>query len=157
MIKNIKIPEERIPVLIGNNGKTKKKIEMLTKTNIFVDEEITIDGDAINLLTAENIVKAIGRGFSPEAALELTDEEVCLAVIPLPKNKKELKRLKSRLIGTHGKCRRNIETLTKTKISIYGKTVSVIGSYDDVERATDAIEKLISGISHKNVYKFLER
>jgi ribosomal RNA assembly protein len=156
MIKKIKIPEERIPVLIGHAGEIKKGIEKCTKTKISVNEEVLIEGDAIDVLMTENIIKAVGRGFSPEIAMKLADEEKYLLVIPLPKDRKELKRLKSRLIGTKGKCRKNIELLTKTNLSVYGKTVSIIGRYDDVEKARMAIKKLISGMTHKSVYKFLE-
>lgn len=157
MISTIMIPRKRIPVILGSNGATKKDIEDKTHTKIFIGEEITIEGEALDVMTAENIVKAIGRGFAPPAALKLLDEENALYVIQLQKNEKELKRVKSRLIGTMGKARRNLERLTNTRISIYGKTVSIIGSYEDADIAKEAIEKLIAGSKHNNVYNFLER
>jgi len=156
MNRRIKIPEERLAVLIGTSGKIKKLIEKKTKTKIIIDEDVLIEGEALDVMIAENIVKAIGRGFAPETALELLDEEKCLVIIPLSEDKKQLKRLKSRLIGTKGKCRHNIETYTKTKVSIYGKTAAIIGSYKNVAIADQAIEKLIKGAGHKGVYKFLE-
>lgn len=156
MIRRIKIPEERVAILIGKDGKIKKEIEKSTKTKITIEEDVSIEGDVIDVMTAENIVKAVGRGFSPETAIELIDEENCLVIIPLSDDKKQLKRLKSRIIGTRGKCRQNIETYTNTKISIYGKTVAIIGSYENVSIANQAIEKLIKGAGHKSVYKFLE-
>lgn len=156
MIKKIKIPEERVAVLIGKNGKVKKEIEECTKTKVTVGEDVSIEGDALSVITAENVVKAIGRGFSPETAMELTDENLCLVIIPLSKDKKELKRLKSRIIGTKGNFRKNLELYTKTNICVYGKTVSIIGSYDNTLLANQAIEKLIKGAGHKSVYKFLE-
>lgn len=156
MIKNIKIPEERISVLIGRNGATKRNIEKKTKTKITVGEEITIEGDSINVMDAENAVKAIGRGFVPEHALLLTDEDITLLIIELPKNERALKRVKSRLIGTKGKSRRNIERLTSVHMSVYGKTVSIIGRYVNVSLAEQAINKIIEGIPHRLVYEFLE-
>lgn len=157
MISSIMIPRKRIPVVLGINGATKKDIEDKTHTKIFIGEEITIEGEALDVMAAENIVKAIGRGFAPPAALELLDEEKVLYVIPLQKSEKELKRIKSRIIGTLGKARRNLERLTNTYISVYGKTVSIIGSYEDAEHAKTGIEKLIAGSKHNNVYSFLER
>ncbi len=156
MIKAVKIPEERVPVLIGKNGTVKRQIEKATKTKITVGEEIEIEGESLDVLAAENIVKAIGRGFSPENAEELLDEEKTIIILDLPKSEHAAKRLRSRLIGTNGKCRRNIERLTGTKISVYGKTVSVIGSYNNVSLAEDAINKIIKGIPHRFVYEFLE-
>jgi ribosomal RNA assembly protein len=77
--------------------------------------------------------------------------------ISLPDDRKRLKRVTSRLIGTRGKARRNLERLTQTHISVFGKTVSIIGKYEDAERAGHAIEKLIDGFSHRSVYEFLEK
>lgn len=156
MIKNIKIPEERIPVLIGANGATKRNIEKKTKTKITIGEEVEIEGDSLNTLDAENIVKAVGRGFSPERALLLTDEDNTLLIIELPKQERALKRVKSRLIGTRGKSRRNIERLAGVHISVYGKTAALIGRYSNVSLAEQAINKIIEGVPHRFVYEFLE-
>src|SRR3989338_1230305 len=156
MIKNIKIPNERLPVLICRNGTTKKSLEKKTKTKILVGEEITIEGSSLDVLDAENIVKAIGRGFSPEISVNLLDEENTLSILELPKDEHALKRIRSRLIGTKGKSRRNIERLTGTYISVYGKTVSIIGKYNDVSLAEKAIRKIIEGLSHRFIYGFLE-
>ena len=157
MIKNIKIPEDRLPVLIGKNGMTKKSIQRKTKTKISAsEEEIVVEGESIGVLDAENIIRAIGRGFSPQVALLLLDEENTLLIIDLPKGEKTLKRLKSRLIGTKGKSRRNLERLTGVFVSVYGKTVSLIGKYDNVNLAEQAVKKIIKGIPHRFVYEFLE-
>lgn len=151
MIKELSVPKNRIAVIIGRNGETKRMIESKTRTKIKINDFVSIGGDLLGMMTAENVIRAIGRGFSPENALELLDEEKTLFIIQLPDN--ALKRIRSRLIGTHGKARRNLERFTHTKISVYGKTVSIISSYEDAERAKNAIEKLISGASHKSVYK----
>lgn len=153
MITTLKIPEKRMPILIGRNGETKRKIEAATHTKISVESEIEIKGEALNRLDAENIIKAIGRGFAPDKSLELLEEDKILYIIQLPENSE---RIKSRIIGTNGKARRNLERLTKTYVSVYGKTVSIIGSYENAETAKNAIEKFISGSTHKNVYRFLE-
>jgi ribosomal RNA assembly protein len=156
-IKRVRIPEERIPVLIGTNGSTKRMLERTTKTKITIDDDVSINGEPLDVMIAENIVKAIGRGFAPVVAKNLVSDEIDFCMIPLPKNERLANRYKSRLIGTNGKCRRNIEFLTKVKMSVYGKTVSLIGKYEDVDKARKAIEKLMNGFSHKSVYEFLEK
>jgi ribosomal RNA assembly protein len=157
MIKTIRVPKQRVAVVIGERGKTKRTLEKEIKVKVSIeDQDIIIEGDALDVMTAENIVKAIGRGFSPEKAFLLKDENNVLFVIPLPENRNTLKRVKSRLIGTKGKCRKNIERLTDTFISIYGKTVSVLGPFERAERAIIAVEKIISGSPHSHVYKYLE-
>jgi len=154
MITTLKIPENRIPVLIGRTGEIKRKIEAATHTKISVEDEIIIKGEALGRLDAENIIKAIGRGFAPGKAMELLEDDKILCIIQLPSGSD---RIKARIIGTKGKARRNLERLSKTYISLYGKTVSIIGSYENVETAKRAIEKFISGSAHKNVYRFLEK
>lgn len=156
MIKSVKIPEERIPVVIGTKGSTKRLLEKKTKTKLIIEEEIIIEGESLEVMTAENIVKAIGRGFSPVHALILLDEENTLVIIELPKNEQSQRRIKSRLIGTRGKSRKNIERLTDTFISVYGKSVAVIGKYQNVQLAEEAINKIVKGFSHRAVYEFLE-
>ena len=154
MIKFVNIPKERIAVLIGELGSSKRSIEKLTHTKISIEDEISIEGESLDVLTAENIVKAVGRGFSPDNALKLTDESTALDIIQLPKT--GLERIRSRIIGAKGRSRRNLEMLTNTNISVYGKTVSIIGTYENAAFAHEAVEKLIKGFSHKSVYAFLE-
>ena len=156
MIKIVKIPEERLPVLIGTKGSTKRVIARATKTKITVDEEVVIEGESLDVMTAENIVRAIGRGFSPIKAKALLDENNTLEMRDLPKDERTTRRIRSRLIGTNGKCRRNIERLTNTRISVYGKTVAIIGPYNGVAFAMDAVNRIIKGIPHRSVYEFLE-
>ena len=156
MIKRIKVPEERIAVLIGRNGKTRRYIQQKTHTKIKIVDDVEINGDSIDVMTAETIIRAVARGFSPENAFSLLSEKNTLVIMDLPKNERELKRIKSRLIGMGGKCRKNIEVLTRTKISIYGRTAGIIGSYENTKLAGDAIRRLVTGISHKKVYEYLE-
>jgi len=160
MFKEVKIPEDRVRVLIGKNHDVIKEIEKLgVKLRVNKNNVLISGDDGINVMTTENIVKAIGRGFSPDKALLLKDEKMCLVIIDLNEylTDKGLKRQKARIIGEKGKVREKLEELTETFISVYGKTVSVIGDYKKVSIAKKSIEKLISGASHRSVYDFLER
>jgi len=152
MIDKIRIPKKRIPFLFEK----KREIEEATNTRIKLNDEITLEGDCIELMDVNKIIKAVGRGFPVDTALELTDEKKNLCIISLPYDRKKLKRIKSRIIGTGGRSRKKIEKLTFTYISVYGKTVSIIGKYDNVDIAREAIEKLIRGSPHSNVYRFIE-
>ena len=159
----IKIPKDRVAVLIGTKGVTKKLIERRTKTKITVnkDGEVFIGGeDSLNVFNTSPIVKAIGRGFNPDIALMLLNEDYRLEIINIQeftkKSKKKFVRIKARLIGSEGKARKVLEKLTMTDISIYGKTVSIIGKIEDVMLARMGLEKLLKGAPHGNVYKFIE-
>ena len=155
MMSRVKIPDERLPVLIGKGGTVKQFIEEKTGVSISVHDEIVIEGDALSVLTAETMVQAIGRGFALDATKTLLDENATLLVIQLPKERNALVRTKARIIGTRGKAKRKIEHMTGAEIAVYGKTVSVIGEYGHAHRARIAIEMLLNGSPHKNVYKFL--
>lgn len=160
----IKIPKERIAVLIGRKGETKKQIEKATKTTLKVDSEegdVSLLGeDALGLYTAIEIVNAVGRGFNPEVAQFLLKGDYVFEQINLndiAKTKSHFTRLKGRLIGSDGKCRRLMEELSETHICVYGKTVSIIGESENVSVAKRAIESIIRGSPHSSVYTWLEK
>ena len=69
----------------------------------------------------------------------------------------KLERIRGRIIGRDGKSRSQIEDLTSTEISVYGKTVAIIGMIEQVKVAREAIDMLIGGVPHESVYSFLDR
>ena len=161
---DLKIPKERIAVLIGTEGQTRDLIEKNTDTKITVNShegDVHVEGaDAIRLFTSREIIKAIGRGFNPEIALQLNKSDYCfelISIMDFAKTKKDVIRLKGRVIGSEGKSRKAIETLCEVSISVYGKTVGIIGEAQRVGIARRAIESLLSGSPHANVYKWLEK
>ena len=160
----LRIPKDRIAVIIGKAGETKKELEKYTGTTIKIDSnegEVTISGtDALCLYNSREVIKAIARGFNPELAVLLLKGDYSLEIIELRdfcKTKNDEKRLKGRVIGMEGKSRRTIEELTKVYISVYGKTIALIGEASFVPIAKRAIEALLSGSPHSNVYRWLER
>jgi ribosomal RNA assembly protein len=160
----LKIPQERVAVLVGKDGETKTLLEEQTgcKLSISTEGDVTISGkDGMMLYTAKEIVRAIARGFNPQIALLLLKQDYGLEIIDLKpfvgKNKNELLRIKGRIIGKGGKSRAEIERLTETHISVYGKTIGVVGEIGAVTLARQAIGKLLDGAMHKTVYHFLER
>ncbi|MEM4244826.1 MAG: KH domain-containing protein [Candidatus Nanoarchaeia archaeon] len=160
----LRIPKDRIAILIGKKGTIKRQLEKKTNTKIDVDSDegrVTISSEeGLNIYSARLVVQAIARGFNPDIARILCDEDYCLEVINIKdysgKSKKKMARLKSRVIGTKGKAWKNIEKLTHTCISVYGKTVCVIGKIEDVPIAKEALENLLKGAPHGPVYKWIE-
>jgi len=166
----IKIPAERVGVLIGPEGTTKKNIEGKLLVGLQIDSQsgdvtITLAEEATDpslLFKAKDVVTALGRGFSPEHAFRLIrDEEAMLDVIDLRtvfgRSEADIKRVKGRIIGMNGKTRNIIEELTNTNVAVYGHTVSIIGTIEEAEVAREAVQMLVKGSLHATVYRFLHR
>jgi len=166
----VKIPKERIGVLIGPNGKVKETIEKKVSVNLEIDSEtgdITVNlnkdvTDPSLLFKARDAVLAIGRGFSPGRAYKLFEDEDCmLTIIDLRevfgRSQSDIKRTKGRIIGKEGKTRKIIEELTDATVSVYGYTISIIGGLEEAETAREAISMLIKGSQHATVYRYLQR
>jgi ribosomal RNA assembly protein len=153
----IKIPKERLPVLIGTDGSVKKELEKRTGTKITVTDEIEIEGETFDVMLAAKIVKAIARGFSPESALLLLDEEYELNVVTLSgESEKAVKRLMGRVIGRQGRTRKKIEDSCGARISVYGKSVAIIAHVRDLDAASRCVEMLLKGRTHGYAYHFLQ-
>ena len=166
----LKIPRERIGVLIGPNGEIKKYVERTLLVKLEIESETggvkIVLGENVEdpslLFKAKDVVNAIGRGFSPELAFRLIrDEEAFLDIIDLRaifgKSESDIRRVKGRIIGMEGKTRRIIEELTETNVCVYGYTVGLIGDIEQVQAAREAIQMLIRGSIHSTVYRFLHR
>lgn len=160
----LKIPKDRVAVLIGKEGEVKKSIEEETKSKIKVDSkegDIFVSGeDALGLYTAREVIKAVGRGFNPDVAKLLLKQDYVFEIVSLSdyvKNKGSMIRLKGRVIGKEGKARKLIENFTESYMCVYGKTIGIIGEPESASAAKQAVESLLRGSAHANVYKWLEK
>src|SRR4030065_1761254 len=129
MTDHIKIPLERIAVLVGTKGQTKQLIEEKSTATLNIDSERgnverADPTDAIVGMRAKEVVQAIARGFSPEKALKLFDHDLLMfetiALSNIARKEKDLMRIRGRLIGKEGKTREIFESLTNAYISVYG-------------------------------------
>ncbi|MFB6085157.1 MAG: pre-rRNA-processing protein PNO1 [Halorientalis sp.] len=165
-MQHVKIPQDRIGVLIGEGGETMREIEERAEVRLDIDSEsgsVRIEkvGDPIVALNGPDIVKAIGRGFAPEDALELLEDDLMMFdVVDLKaasRNKKDMRRKKGRLIGEDGRTRELMEELSGAAVVIYGSTLSIIGEPEQVDTVREATEMILDGAPHGSVYSFLER
>jgi ribosomal RNA assembly protein len=163
----VRVPVDRVAAVIGKKGESKKRLEDACHVSLYVDGdsgEVTVrstsaeEGDPFKAMA---VVEAIGRGFSPERALRLLEPETLLEVLDLRdfagKSENSLERIRGRIIGLKGKSRRVIEELTKCQVSVYGRTVAIIGEATETKLAKEAISMLASGSRHRTVYNMLQR
>jgi len=164
-MQHVKVPDDRIGVLIGRGGETMREIEERAEVRLDIDSEsgnVRIEkvGDPVRGLKGPDIVKAIGRGFPPEDALTLLDDDMMMFEIvdldAATRNKNDLRRYKGRLIGEDGRTRELMEELTGASVAIYGSTLSIIGGPEEVAAVREATEMILDGAPHGAVYSFLE-
>ncbi len=161
----LRIPKDRVAVLIGIKGENKKRLEEETHCRLDIDSkegDVIITGeDTISMLSAREIIKAIGRGFNPDIAFLLLKSNYMFEMLNIHdyagKSKKNELRMKGRVIGAEGKSRKVIEDLTEVNISVYGKTIGLIGEPERISVARKAIESILGGSPHSNVYAWLEK
>ena len=165
--QSVRIPVERVGAVIGKEGATKKALEDELKVRLSVDSKegvITVaseGAESADPFTALRVIEAIGRGFSPLRARRLLDEGSALEVIDLRdfagRSSSSLERIRGRVIGLKGKSRRVIEELTRCNLSVYGRTVAIIGEASEVQLAADAVRMLARGSQHRTVYNDLQK
>lgn len=120
---------------------------------------ITVKGNELNEFLVEKVLHAVDFGFDIDDALLLLNEDFVLEFIEVKEHtrRKNLKDVRSRIIGREGRARQTIEKLTGAAIVISGNDVGVIVDADHLAMTIQGIESLISGSKHGNVFGFLER
>lgn len=167
MIEDIVVvPKDRIGAIVGKKGEIKAKIEEQLGIKLIIDSEtgeIRIQRkettEPLGGIKAIEIIRAIGRGFSPQKAYKLLSGNIYIEVIDLSEygSGSSISRVKSRIIGRNGRAREYIEELTGADVSVYGKTVSIIGDETSLALAKEAIMRIIEGATHSSVFHYLER
>jgi len=163
-----RVPKDRIAVLIGKSGKTRKMIEAACGGDLNIDSQtgdVSIswkgEPDPIGRMKAPDVISAIGRGFSPERAIHLLEDNFFLRLYNIRewvgRQPNQTRRMRSRLIGTNGRIRTLIEEMSRCEIAVYGSTVAVMGDNDALSLATPAIEGILDGSEHSTVLFGLEQ
>ena len=167
-MRSIRIPSDRVGALVGKDGSSKKMIEERTVIKLQIDKEgeVVYDDNAegvepIMALQIMDVIKAVGRGFNPDKAMKLLDDEdMYFESIDIKDvigdRQNQVVRARGRLIGKDGKTRKLIEDLADVYMSVYGNTVSLIGNSISLPIAKNAIEMLLHGSEHSTVYHYLE-
>lgn len=164
-MQHVKVPDDRVGVLIGSGGETMREIEERAEVRLDIDSEsgnvrIESVGDPVTSLKGPDIVRAIGRGFAPDDALRLLDDDMMMFEVvdigAAARNENDLRRHKGRLIGEDGRTRELMQELTGASVVIYGSTLAAIGGPKQVEAVREATEMILDGAPHGAVYSVLE-
>ncbi|ERH12561.1 MAG: KH type 1 domain protein [halophilic archaeon J07HB67] len=165
-MQHVKVPDDRVGVLIGEGGETMRRIESRAEVRLDIDSQtgavgIETVGDPVTGMVAPDIVRAIGRGFTPDAALSLLDHDLrrfdLIDLAGQTRNENDLRRQKGRLIGEDGRTRELMEELSGAEVVIKGTTLGAIGQPEEVDAVRRATGMILDGAPHGAVYSFLER
>ncbi len=142
VIRNKKLIEKKFNVKLKNKGKI-----------------IFIEGKAENEFKALSLMEAVNTGFSVDNSLKLTGENIIFQKINIKDitKRKDLERIRARIIGTRGKTIKTLSDLTNCSISLNDNQIGIIGDAEKIEEAIQSITSLIQGSKHGHIYNRLER
>ena len=166
-----RVPMDRIAVLIGAKGATRRELEKAAGCkSLQIDSgtgEIEVtwpspgEYDPVKALKLPEVIKAVGRGMAPARAIQLLQDDWFFEMVDLRdhvgKRSNQQRRIRARIIGSEGKIRKMIEEHTNTEISIYKSTIVLVGEGFGLTSARHAIEMLASGSEHGTAIKYLEK
>lgn len=140
--------------------RTKKGLEKeLNVTIEILEKEIIIDGSAENEYIAEKVIEAINFGFPVSAALMIKKEDLIFEILDIKDytKKKDVYRIRARIIGSGGKTLQTLSNLTRCNFQIKENRVGIIGSPELIKNAQDSVILIIQGSKQANVYSYLEK
>ncbi len=135
-------------------------IEEKLSVNIIFRKKIgTIKGKEFDEYIAEKIIRAVDFGFNIEDAMLLLNEDFVLDFMDIKSHtrRKNMKDVKGRVIGRKGKALSTIEKLTGAMMVVHDNTIGFIVHTDRLEPIVQALENLIGGSKHGNVFAYLEK
>ncbi len=142
ILKNKKRLEEILGIKITNRGK-----------------EISIKGEAENEYAAEKAIDALNFGFPFSVAILIKKEDLIFEIINIKDytKRKDLDRIRSRIIGKNGKTLKTLNQLTDCYFELKDNEVGIIGAPENIKDGQKSIISLIRGAKQSNVYGSVKR
>ncbi|MGB9732452.1 MAG: KH domain-containing protein [Candidatus Micrarchaeia archaeon] len=156
-MQQILIPKKRAELLRKYIDELESRLRC--KIRIEDENEVVIEGEPYDEYIARGVITAFGRGFDIDNALKLLSDNYFFKSINLKeifKNKDRIIMMEGRVIGKEGKSKKYIESVSGAQISIFGGTISLIGTNEEIAIAESAINVLIEGGTHKKAYRVME-
>lgn len=142
IIRNKEKLEDNLKVKITNRGK-----------------EISIEGSPKEEYYAEKVIEALDFGFSFSTAILIKKGDFTFEVLNIKDytKRKDLERIRARIIGKGGKTLKVLHDLTECYFELNENRVGIIGISEHIKNAEEAVISIIKGAKQTNVYNFLER
>ena len=150
------ILSEKLPRILKN----KKRLE--SKLNIKISnrgKEVQINGKPEEEYIAEKVIDALNFGFSFSVAISIKEESLEFEILNIKDHttRKDLKRVRARIIGKGGKTLKTLNQLTKCNFELKDNFVGIIGLPELIKNAQESVISIIKGSKQSNVYSHLEK
>ena len=151
-----KIISEKIIRIIKARKNLEKELDLKITNR---GKEVYLEGSPENEYIGEKVVTAIEFGFSIKTALLIKKEDLIFEIINIKEhtNKKNLERVRGRIIGKSGKTLKTLSNLSDCFFEIKDNEIGVIGYPENIKTANEAITSIIKGSKQGNMYAFLEK
>ena len=134
-----------------------------TEKNVSIQEApegLQLDGPPGDVWAAKQVLSAMNLGFAPQKAFKLFNDTFFIEVLDLKllvKNEKAIARLKGRVIGEQGSAKRTLEELSGASLAVSETEIGILGEFEDLADAKEAVLRLLEGSTHSGVFAFLEK
>jgi len=161
-----------IIVKISNNfiNKLKRNPNLLDEIDRYASSILNIDESSgavvikgkdnkSDVLKVRDFVVALDNCVNEDIALEILRKDAQLYLIDLKNyfSKDDVKRVMARVIGEGGKIKERISEATGAHIFINDSRILLIGNYDDIEYARQAIQIIVDGSPFSRLFKYLDK
>ncbi len=139
--------------------KSKKILEEELKVKIEIKgREAEISGTPEQEYLAEQVILAVDFGFEISVALMIKQEDLLFEILNIKDytSRSDLERIRGRIIGTKGKTKKTLISLSECFIEVKNNQIGIIGYPENVKNVSQALISLIKGTKQSNVYAYLE-
>ena len=147
---------EKLPRILKNKEKLEKELKIKITNR---GKEVSISGKPEDEYVAEKVIDALEFGFSFSDAMLIKKEDFILEILNIKDytKRKDLERVRARIIGKGGKTLKVLCDLTNCHFELKDNFVGIIGEPEKIKNAQDAMISLIQGSKQSNVYARLEK
>ncbi|CAH8626295.1 ribosomal RNA assembly protein krr1 [Schistosoma haematobium] len=105
--------------------------------------------DPFIILKARDVIRLLARSVPMEQAIRVLDDETFADIIEINlTNRERFVKRRNRLIGHDGETLKALELSTNCYIVVQGKTVSVVGRYNDLKE----VRRIVQGCIYDNIH-----
>ncbi len=147
---------EKLPRILKNKKRLEKKLNVKITIK---GKEIQIDGKPEDEYIAEKVIEALNFGFPFSSAVSIKESDLEFEILNIKDytSRRDLDRIRARIIGKGGKTLKTLCQLTKCDFEIKDNQIGIIGPPECLENAQESIISIIKGSKQANVYAYLEK